>query len=500
MSTLPLPTPNCDKPHQSSLWSHFPLKSICNRRGYHWYVVGTVCIGAFMAALDASIINIALPTFQAQFHMSINSVEWISLVYLLTLAALIVTFGRLADLFGRRWMYSIGFLIFIIGSTFCGTASSVPLLLISRVVQAIGAAMLQANSVAIITAATPSKDRGKAIGLQASAQGIGLSLGPAIGGALIHFLSWRWLFFVNIPVGIIGTTLGVLFLPKDSKNPNKEGFDYLGTIILAPTLVALIYLLNMGLKQGWTSPVVMMSYTITIVGMVAFIWIERNMKFPMVDLSLFKNPTFTLGNVTGILSFAVMYAVLLLVPFYLAGVQKINPLQSGLFLSIIPIGMTIFTPISGAIADRFGTRIPTIIGMSAAACGSIMLSFVGGNWTYLYLILGLFLVGSGLGIFTPPNNSSVMGSTPSHRLGVAGGILNMSRTLGMGFGITFGGLSYQLFISYEGVLSEHMASSLQMLFAFRMSFVVIAAVAGIACILSAVRQNKKKKMIIPSID
>ncbi|GMA64455.1 MFS transporter [Alicyclobacillus fastidiosus] len=225
-----------------------PLGFICHKRGYHWFVVATVCIGAFMAALDSSIVNIALPIMKRDFHTHMHVIEWVSLSYLLTLAALIVPFSRISDMFGRRWMYSIGFFVFIVGSFFCGFAPTLNVLFVSRILQAVGAAMLQANSVSIITASTPTRDRGKAIGIQASAQGIGLSLGPIIGGALITMLGWKWIFYVNVPVGIIGTILGALLLPAEEKPEEREKFDFFGSLVLAPILVAIIYVLNVGGK------------------------------------------------------------------------------------------------------------------------------------------------------------------------------------------------------------------------------------------------------------
>jgi EmrB/QacA subfamily drug resistance transporter len=473
-----------------------PLPSIRNRRGYHWFVVGTVCIGAFMAALDASIINIALPVLKLTFGVRMHMIEWVSLVYLLTLAGLIVPFGRLADIFGRRWMYAGGFVIFILGSLACGAATELKFLFGARIFQAIGAAMLQANSVSIITAATPASDRGKAIGIQASAQGIGLCVGPAVGGILLFYLNWRWIFLVNIPVGIVGTMLGILFLPKDEKKQSHERFDYLGALCLIPALVSLIYFLNMGQKDGWISPLLFGSYVVFAVCLAGFLFVEGRTVLPLVDLVLFRNRTFSIGNLTGILSFTVMYAVLLLTPFYLDGVERLTPFAAGLYLTIIPIGMTLFTPVSGMVADKYGDRIPTIFGMLLAAAGCFVLMFAGKVYFHTPLVIGLFLVGTGLGIFTPPNNSSVMGSVPTNRLGVAGGTLNMARTLGMSMGITLGGLTYQSLLSRAGVtesVTKAMAPVGAMVFAFRYSFMVIAAMAILAVILSAIRGQAADK-------
>lgn len=485
---------------QRGLIGALPLKSVRERQGYHWFVVGTVCVGAFMAALDASIINIALPIMRRNFHTHMSTIEWVSLSYILTLAALIVPFSRLSDMFGRRWMYTLGFSVFIVGSFLCGFAPSLLFMFLSRILQAVGAAMLQANSVSIITAATPSHARGKAIGIQASAQGVGLSLGPLIGGALITLVGWRWIFYVNVPVGIIGTILGILMLPQDAKKSLREKFDFLGAVFLAPTLVSLVYILNSGTQANWTSPIVITGFIVMIVGAIAFYLNERRVASPMVDLTLFRSKIFSLGNLTGLLSFAVMYAVMFLVPFFLDNVRRLDALTSGLFLTAIPIGMTIFTPISGAIADKFGPKRPLVTGMLAATLGSGLLAVTTLWYSIPIILLGLLLVGVGMGVFTPPNNSQVMGSVPANRLGITGGMLNMSRTLGMGLGVTFGGLSYQLFLRAEGVISERRAALSQMIPAFRDSYLIIALVALLVSVLSALYAGKRKNSMKVPMD
>lgn len=425
-------------------------ESVGKKNINHWFIVATVCIGAFMAALDASIINIALPSLERSFNVQMNQIEWVSLVYLLSLASLIIIFGRLADLFGRKWFYAIGFLIFILSSLFCGLSSTLPLLLIGRVCQGVGAAMLQANSVSIITAATPPEDRGKAIGIQASAQGIGLSLGPLMGGLLIQFFNWKWLFFVNVPVGLIGTLLGIWLLPKDGSSCKNEAFDWLGALFLIPFLISVIYVLNMGLKQGWGTPLQLTLYIVAILSFSIFIYLEQKVKDPLIDLNLFKIRPFSLGNLTGMLAFSVMYAVLLLTPYFLERAGHLSSFTTGLMTTIIPIGMTLSTPIAGKWSDKFGARFPMIAGMILTTFGCSLLIFLDGPLHYIWLCAGIFFVGLGLGTFTPPNNSNVMGHTPNNRLGVAGGILNMSRTLGMGLGVTLGGLTYQIFESVYG--------------------------------------------------
>lgn len=457
-----------------------------NKSKNYWYAVVTVCIGAFMAAVDASIINVALPNLQRQFGAQMNEIEWVSLSYLLSLASLILIFGKLADMFGRRLLYIFGFIIFSASSLFCGLAPSLSVLIVARIFQGIGAALLQANSVSIITSSVPKKDLGKAIGFQASAQGIGLSLGPVAGGLLLTFVSWKWLFFINLPVGIIGTVLGMLFLPKDSLRKSGMKFDYIGAILLIPSLISIIFILNMGMKLGWDSFIIMICYAAAITGSVLFYTFERKRIDPLVDLNLFKSSHFSIGNLTSIMSFIVMYAVLLLTPYYLEHVKHLSVFQTSLLITVVPIGMTISTPVSGIISDQRGPAIPALFGLGMATIGSFLLAIINITGTYIITCLGLFLVGAGIGMFTPPNNSSLMGNAPKNVLGIAGGILNMSRTLGMGLGVTLGGLTYQFFSK----LYQHSLFA-DMIITFRSSYFVIA-VFSLMTFLFAFKNYKKE--------
>jgi len=458
----------------------------------HWLVVASVCIGAFMAALDASIVNVALPTIEHRFVLTLGEVAWVSLIYLLVLAALIVPLGRLSDMYGRKWMYTLGFGVFIFGSALCGFAMSFWFLLGARTIQGIGASMLQANSVSIITANTPSQHRGKAIGIQASAQGIGLSIGPTVGGLILSALSWRWVFFVNIPVGVAGTILGHMWLPQDKGEGRREHFDFLGGLFLVPAVVAVIYMLNVGFNNGVNWMVVVPCLIITGAFSTLLIVTEGRTRSPLLNLRLFKITTVSRGMVGGILSFAVMYAVIFLMPFYFERLQHLSTLQSGLYLSVIPLGMALSTPAAGVLTDGLGWRTPTILGMALTMSGSLALTATGGLLSGILLLGGLFFVGVGLGIYTPPNNASVMGSVPGNALGVTGGMLNMARTLGMSLGVTLGGFFYELFLYFQGRAQEATATGGQMLRAYHHSFLAVMILAAIPLLLSLLPGEKKR--------
>ncbi len=482
--------------HSSALKHALPLSFFTKKNNYHWFVVATVCIGAFMAALDGSIITVALPTIDQQFNVNVSSSAWVALAYLLTLTALLAMFGRIADIVGRRPLYTIGFTVFIIGSALCGAAPTLGFLIASRVLQGIGATMLQANSVAIVTAAVPEKVRGKAIGIQGSALAVGLSLGPAIGGLLIGVFGWRSIFYVNVPVGIIGTTLAAMILPRDKQLAASTAelwkrFDFLGAAILAISLVLLLLGLNQGNNQGWASPVILGYFVVGIALAFLFVLQEKRHSSPLIDLGLFRIPQLTWGNITGSLSYGIMYGVLYIIPYFFELVLKKPSSQSGLLTTPLPIGMMLLTPIAGTLADKLGSKIPTVAGMAIATLGTVLLVFINDHTGLPYIIVALFFVGVGMGVFTPPNNSSVMGSTPRNQLGVSSGMLNMARSLGQSVGIAYA------FAIFQGVIliyhfTPHNSPPAPLISGFHWTFIGVSLFGVVALLISLFRGNVEK--------
>ncbi|AUW94919.1 MAG: MFS transporter [Sulfobacillus thermosulfidooxidans] len=470
------------------LWHSLPLERFSTRENYIWLVVATVCIGAFMAALDASIVNVALPDLSTYFHSSASLVSWVLIAYLLTLATLLTLFGRLADILGRRPLYTFGFLVFIVGSAACGAAVNLPMLIISRIFQAAGAAMLQANSVAIITAAVPASVRGRAIGFQGSAQAIGLSLGPAIGGALIGLFGWRAIFYVNVPVGLIGTLMAAMILPKDKLQGHHATFDWWGTLLMTPFLVLLMMALTEGQSWGWTSPAVIGMFVAAALFLTGFIVRELSFRAPLVDMRLFKIAIFSLGNFTGLLSYLAMFGVLFLMPFYFERVLNYHSAVTGLILTAVPLGMTVAAPKSGALADRYGPRLLTTGGMALTGLATLMLAWtISLHAQVILIVMELVMVGVGLGMFTPPNNSSVMGSLPSSRLGVGGGILNMARSLGMALGTAVSGTVLAILLTAHGGIEQPGGPKAPWIPSTRVALLVLVGLSALAAVLSIFR-------------
>ncbi len=477
-----------------SIWHSLPLTRFTARENYIWLVVSTVCIGAFMAALDASIVNVALPDMSTYFNASASLVSWVLIAYLLTLATLLTLFGRLADMLGRRPLYTLGFLVFIVGSAACGAAVDLPMLIVSRVFQAAGAAMLQANSVAIITATVPPSVRGRAIGFQGSAQAIGLSLGPAIGGGLIALFGWRAIFYVNVPVGLLGTLMAALILPKDKLTGKKATFDWWGTLLMTPFLVLIMMALTEGLSWGWGSVRILGMFAGALVCLILFIWRELRFRAPLVDMRLFKIPVFSIGNFTGLLSYLAMFGVLFLLPFYFERVLNFDSAVSGLILTAVPLGMTVAAPKAGSLADRYGPRILTTGGMALTALATVGLAWtIAIHTSLVFMVIELILVGAGLGVFTPPNNSSVMGSLPSSRLGVGGGILNMARSLGMAMGTALSGTIMAAILVLHGGVERVGGPKAPWIPATRDALFVLVALSLVASLLSVFRVASGEK-------
>ena len=420
----------------------FPHPFFSSKSSWKWFILTTVLVGATMSALDVSIVNVAMPTLQHSFNVSLALIEWVAMAYMLTLTIFLPLFGRLADMYGRTKLYTTGFVVFTIGSVLCGMSPTASFLIFSRVLQAVGAGLLQANSVAIITAAFPGNERGKAIGIQGAVQAVAMSIGPFVGGLLIKAVSWRAIFYVNLPIGIIGVLMALLILPKSESSGKKEKIDFFGILTFSPGLACMVLALNKGEKLGWTSNTILAYFALAAVLLTAFVITELKVEHPMIDLKLFKSYTFSAGNITGMLSYYVLFAILFLMPFYMEEVLHYGVALTGSLLTPIPLAMAFVAPVAGSISDKHGSRVMTTSGMLVCALATFFLMFMGESAHLTWLVLDLVVLGIGMGMFTPPNNSAIMGAAPREKLGLAGGILNMTRSLGLIFGVDISGLIF----------------------------------------------------------
>jgi EmrB/QacA subfamily drug resistance transporter len=447
-----------------------------------WFVLLAIGVGTFMSALDGSVVNTILPVVARDFTTDVATIEWVVTVYLLVVSGLLLSFGRLGDLRGHKPVYLTGFVIFIASSALCGLARSPLMLIGSRAIQALGGAMLYANSPAILTKSFPAGERGRALGLQATMTYLGLTIGPSLGGWLTEALSWRAVFYINVPVGALALWLSWRFIPKDEPNDKAEKFDRVGAAVFMAGLIALLLGLNQGSSRGWTSLVILGLLGGAVGLLVVFVVIERRTDQPMLDLSLFGSRTFSASTASAILNYMCVYTILFLLPFYLIQGRALTPSAAGLILTTQPIVMAVAAPVSGSLSDRIGARMLSVFGMAAMALGLWLLSRLTLHSPDSEVVTALAVMGLGTGVFISPNSSALMGAAPRHRQGIAAGVLASARNVGMVLGV---GLAGAVFTTVQTQSTGPGAASI--VAAVTTSFAVTIGVAGLGAVVAAIR-------------
>jgi EmrB/QacA subfamily drug resistance transporter len=404
-----------------------------------WWVLLSVGIGSFMAALDASVVNTILPVIQKKFGSELDAVQWTVTVYLLAISVLLLSFGRAGDLWGHKRVYLWGFSLFVIGSALCGMSPGVGTLIAFRCIQAIGAAMLFASSPAILTMQFPASQRGQALGLQATMTYLGLAFGPALGGWLADAFTWRAVFYINVPIGAAALAAGTWFIPAVPRRDAAERFDRVGALLFMAGLASLLLALNQGHQWGWASWQVAALLAASVVLLAVFLAVETRLKHPMLDLSLFRNHVFSASVTAAVLNYICMASIGFAMPFYLHAAHGLSMKRTGLLLTVQPLAMALAAPISGTISDRIRSSLPSVVGMAILAGGTLLMLWIGPHTSLLYLAVAFCITGLGTGIFISPNNSALMGSAPSNRQGIAAGMLATARNVGIVLGVGLSG-------------------------------------------------------------
>lgn len=399
-----------------------------------WLILSTVSLGSLMATLDGSIVNIALPALQTDFRIDLTTVEWVVVAYLLVVGSLLLPVGRLGEVATFKRVYLVGFGIFTVASVLCGASPNISALVGFRVVQAIGASMIMAMGPAIVARTFPPNERGRALGLNGVSVSIGLSLGPALGGLLTQAATWRAIFLINAPIGVIAILWAARTLPAEERG-RGQSFDVVGAMLSGVALFALLLALSEGQEWGWTSPVIAGLAAAFIVLGAAFVLVERRSLQPMIDLALFKIRPFTAGLASVVVAFAGLFTATFLLPFLLQQARGFSPVEAGLLLTPLPITMAVVAPFSGAASDRFGPRVLASIGMAVMVLGLLSLTQLPVGFALPDLIWRLVLLGIGQGMFMSPNSSAVLGAVPRPRVGTASGTLAQMRVNGQAFGI-----------------------------------------------------------------
>lgn len=413
-----------------------------------WYVMIATGLGIFLGTIDGSIVNVALPTISRDLGTTFATVQWVVIAYLLTLATLTLGIGRLGDMLGKKPIYTTGFTVFTVGSVLCGLAPGIAALIAARVVQAIGAAMIFSLGMAIITQAFPPSERGKALGISGALVSVGIVIGPSVGGFIVDQWTWRWIFMVNLPIGVIGTAAAHRFVP-DLPPPGGQRFDFKGAAVFFVALFAAMLGLSLAQNRTFVSPLVLLLLTVGAAGTLLFVAIERRVEQPMLDLSLFSNRLLTINLLTGWMTFFAISGVFILVPFYLENVLGASPRQVGLLIAPAPLLLGLAAPVSGSISDRIGPRRVLVFGLAILVIAYSMMQLLYEDSSMWLIVLVMAPAGLGMGIFQSPNNSAVMGSAPAERLGVTSAMLGITRNTGQLTGISVLGAIWALRVAHH---------------------------------------------------
>ena len=391
-----------------------------------------------MNTLDMSIVNVAMPALKAAFHTTFAVSEWFVLSYTLVITILLLTFGRLGDLFGRRRLYVTGTLVFAAGSLSCGLSGSALMMILARAFQGIGASMMMSAGPALVTEAFPARERGKALGFIGSAVALGLLAGPLVGGLIVQYAGWRWMFFINIPVGLV--LAGVIEKRVSGFDTSCGGrLDVPGAALMALSVATLVMGLFFGEALGWGSPASMTIFGAAVIFGAAFILLEQRVSNPLLDLALFRKPDFSIGAFAGWTNYAALMPVPVFIPFYLADLLHYQPHQIGPIIASGPITLAIVAPLAGALSDRIGPRILTTVGLLTVGGALLWMRTLTPESTWVQVVMRLACASFGSALFTSPNSSAVMGSVKRKDLGIASGTISLVRNLGMVSGVAIAG-------------------------------------------------------------
>ncbi|BAZ51643.1 EmrB/QacA family drug resistance transporter [Nostoc sp. NIES-4103] len=404
-----------------------------------------VGLGIFMSTLDVGIINVALPTLVKAFNTSFPTAQWAAMSYLLVSSGLVLAATRLGDMWGKKPLFQMGVAVFTFSSLLCGLAPSIEWLIGFRALQGLGAVFISGLGLAIVTEVFPTAQRGRAVGIIGSVVSLGVAFGPSVGGLILAWFGWHTIFLINVPIGIIASFLVAKVVPPSAPTSGKQKFDPFGAILATLTLGSFGLGMTLGQSQGFISINALVLLSIATLSFLTFLVVEARLDFPLLDLKLFHNLQLSMGLLSGWLTFIVISGALLVTPFFLEQVKQYPTSKVGLLLAVSPVLSGLIAPLAGTLSDRFGAQRISLTGLGLMIGGCLAISTFDAQLTELGYVTRYFIYGIGLGLFQAPNNSAVMGAAPRERLGIASGLLSLSRTSGSTVGVplmgaVFGGL------------------------------------------------------------
>jgi len=400
-----------------------------------WWTLGAVSVGLFMIMLDNTVVNVALPSMRASLHMTLSELEWVVAGYALTFAAFMLIGGKLADFVGRRLIFAVGLVVFTGASLACGLAPNGGFLIGARVVQGLGGALMNPATLSIITATFPPRERGKAIGIWAGVSAMALAIGPLVGGLLTQHVNWNWIFFINVPVGILGLLAIPVFIDESRDTSVDQRLDVPGLATSGLGLFALTYAFIEANSYGWASGRIVGAFVVAALALITFVLLERNQRAPMLDLSLFRNRTFSGANSAMLFVGLAMFGTFFYVSLYMQNVLHYSPVQTGASFLPMTLLIILIAPRAGALTDRVGSRWLVAAGMSLLAVMLFYYTQLGANESFWVLLPGLLLGGTGMGMTMTPVTAAAMSAVAVDKAGVGSAVLNSARQVGGSLGI-----------------------------------------------------------------
>ena len=449
-----------------------------------WIILITVLLLVFMSTLDGSIVNVALPVLSRELSVSNRAVSWVVSSYLITICTVILIFGKLGDIAGKARVFRFGVLLFTFGSFLCGFSPSLTMLIFSRALQAVGAAAAMATSQGIITQTFPKHERGKALGLSGTFVALGSMTGPPLGGFLISIFNWNYIFYINVPIGIVAFIFCIKFLPE--KKYEKIKFpDIKGFLFFSAAVISLFIAIIEGETMKYNNPYILGCFFIAVLSFAVFIYVEKHTDDPMLDLNIFRSKLFSISIFCAFIVFIATSSVGIIQPFYLQYTMKFSPEMTGLLMMAYPVVISVTAPSSGTLSDKIGSELLTFLGLLIISIGLFLMVFLNEHTPILLFLAIIVVMAFGAGLFQSPNNSLVMSTVEKDKLGIAGSVNALVRNLGMSVGTA---MSTAVLYSRMSSLAGHEVTSYIVgrddIFINSAKYVYITA--GVLCIAGAV--------------
>jgi EmrB/QacA subfamily drug resistance transporter len=400
-----------------------------------WWTLASVSFALFMIMLDNTVVNVALPAIQRDLGIDVAELEWVVTGYALSFAVLMLTGGKLADMFGRRRIFLIGLAVFTFSSLLCGLAGTAELLIGARVLQGVGAAFMMPATLSIITATFPPRERGAALGIWAGVSAMALAIGPLVGGLITENIGWNWIFYINVPVGLLGLVAARLIIRESRDTSHEQRLDLPGLATSGIALFALVYALIEANSQGWTSPLILGLFALAAVSGTAFVLLELHQRLPMFDVTLFRDPTFAGANTVALLVSLAMFGVFFFISLYMQNVLGYSAVEAGVAFLPMTVLIIVVAPFAGRASDRLGSRWLMTAGMTLVGCSLLIFAQLQTDSAYLALLPGMILGGVGMATTMTPMTAAALSSVPVDKAGVGSGMLNTFRQVGGALGI-----------------------------------------------------------------